>query len=74
MRFAPCLMRKQHADQILLYATSFIGLFYILTVTIGFGAAVLVGPKVVEGVDTAATWPARCLPRRSSETIVSSGP
>lgn len=32
-------------------ATGFIGYFYILTVTIGFGAAVLVGQKVIMGVD-----------------------
>src|SRR5512143_4243909 len=31
------------------YATGFIGYFYILTVTIGFGAAVLVGQKVIMG-------------------------
>ena len=33
------------------YATAFIGYFYILTVTIGFGAAVLVGQKVIMGID-----------------------
>ena len=33
------------------YATGFIGYFYILTVTIGFGAAVLVGQKVIIGID-----------------------
>jgi cation/acetate symporter len=33
------------------YATGFIGYFYILTVTIGFGAAVLVGQKVIMGID-----------------------
>jgi cation/acetate symporter len=33
------------------YATGFIGYFYILTVTIGFGAAVLVGQKVITGID-----------------------
>ncbi len=33
------------------YATGFIGYFYILTVTIGFGAAVLVGRKVIMGID-----------------------
>jgi cation/acetate symporter len=33
------------------YATGFIGYFYILTVTIGFGAAVLVGKKVIMGID-----------------------
>jgi len=33
------------------YATGFIGYFYILTVTIGFGAAVLVGQKIIIGID-----------------------
>ncbi len=33
------------------YATAFIGYFYILTVTIGFGAAVLVTQKVIMGID-----------------------
>ena len=32
-------------------ATGFIGYFYILTVTIGFGAAVLVGQKIIMGID-----------------------
>ena len=33
------------------YATGFIGYFYILTVTIGFGAAVIVGQKLIMSVD-----------------------
>ncbi|HTR44708.1 MAG TPA: sodium/solute symporter [Thermodesulfovibrionales bacterium] len=33
------------------YATGFIGYFYILTITIGFGAAVLVTQKVIMGID-----------------------
>ncbi|MGC2062720.1 MAG: sodium/solute symporter [Thermodesulfovibrionales bacterium] len=33
------------------YATGFIGYFYILTVTIGFGSAVLVGQKVIMSID-----------------------
>lgn len=33
------------------FATGFIGYFYILTVTIGFGAAVLVTQKVIMGID-----------------------
>ena len=33
------------------YATGFIGYFYILTVTIGFGAAVIVGQKVITSID-----------------------
>ena len=33
------------------YATGFIGLFYLITFILGFGAAVLVGRDVVRGVD-----------------------
>lgn len=33
------------------YATGFIGLFYLITFILGFGAAVLVGRDVVKGVD-----------------------
>jgi len=33
------------------YATGFIGYFYILTVTIGFGAAVIVGQKIITSID-----------------------
>lgn len=33
------------------YATGFIGYFYILTVTIGFGAAVIVGQKIIMSID-----------------------
>jgi Na+(H+)/acetate symporter ActP len=33
------------------YATGFIGYFYILTVTIGFGAAILVGQNVIMSID-----------------------
>src|SRR5574342_1023568 len=33
------------------YATGFIGYFYILTVTIGFGSAVLVGPEAIRQVE-----------------------
>lgn len=33
------------------YATGFIGYFYILTVTIGFGAAALVGQEIITGID-----------------------
>jgi len=41
----------QAARKSVFYATGFIGYFYILTVTIGFGAAVLVGQKVIMGID-----------------------
>src|SRR5688500_20181615 len=33
------------------YATGLIGLFYLLTFILGFGAMVLVGPDVITGVD-----------------------
>ena len=33
------------------FATGFIGYFYILTVTIGFGAAVIVGQKLIMSID-----------------------
>ncbi|MEW6117053.1 MAG: sodium/solute symporter [Nitrospirota bacterium] len=41
----------REARKSVFYATGFIGYFYILTVTIGFGAAVLVGQKIIMGVD-----------------------
>ena len=41
----------KEARKSVFYATGFIGYFYILTVTIGFGAAVLVTQKVIMGVD-----------------------
>jgi cation/acetate symporter len=41
----------KEARKSVFYATGFIGYFYILTVTIGFGAAVLVTRNVIMGVD-----------------------
>jgi cation/acetate symporter len=41
----------QEARKSVFYATGFIGYFYILTFTIGFGAAVLVGQDVIKGID-----------------------
>src|SRR5208337_2391111 len=41
----------KEARKSVFYATGFIGYFYLLTVTIGFGAAVLVTQKVIMGVD-----------------------
>ena len=41
----------QAARKSVFFATGFIGYFYILTVTIGFGAAVLVTQKVIIGID-----------------------
>jgi cation/acetate symporter len=41
----------KEARKSVFYATGFIGYFYILTATIGFGAAVLITQKVIVGVD-----------------------
>jgi cation/acetate symporter len=41
----------REARKSVFYATGFIGYFYILTVTIGFGSAVLVGQKIIMGID-----------------------
>jgi cation/acetate symporter len=43
------------------YATGFIGYFYILTVTIGFGAAILVGKKIITGIDAGGNMAAPLL-------------
>jgi cation/acetate symporter len=50
MRFYTVPDAKE-ARKSVFFATGFIGYFYILTVTIGFGAAVLVGTKVITGID-----------------------
>ncbi len=50
MRFYTVPNAKE-ARKSVFYATGFIGYFYILTVTIGFGAAVLVGQKIIMGID-----------------------
>jgi len=50
MRFYTVPDAKE-ARKSVFYATGFIGYFYILTVTIGFGAAVLVGQKVIMSID-----------------------
>ncbi|MDA8432662.1 MAG: sodium/solute symporter [Nitrospiraceae bacterium] len=50
MRFYTVPDAKE-ARKSVFYATGFIGYFYILTVTIGFGAAVMVGQKVIMGID-----------------------
>jgi cation/acetate symporter len=50
MRFYTVPDAKQ-ARKSVFVATGFIGYFYILTVTIGFGAAVLVGQKIIMGID-----------------------
>ncbi len=50
MRFYTVPDAKQ-ARKSVFVATGFIGYFYILTVTIGFGAAVLVGQKAIMAID-----------------------
>ncbi|MGA2192901.1 MAG: sodium/solute symporter [Nitrospirota bacterium] len=50
MRFYTVPNAKE-ARKSVFYATGFIGYFYILTFTIGFGAAILVGKDVIMGID-----------------------
>jgi cation/acetate symporter len=50
MRFYTVPDAKE-ARKSVFYATGFIGYFYILTVTIGFGAAALLGSKVIMAID-----------------------
>jgi len=50
MRFYTVPNAKE-ARKSVFYATGFIGYFYILTFTIGFGAAVLVGKDIIMGID-----------------------
>ncbi|MGX9726253.1 MAG: sodium:solute symporter family transporter [Candidatus Electronema sp. VV] len=51
----------REARKSVFYATGFIGYFYILTVTIGFGAAVLVGKDVIMGIDKGGNMAAMVL-------------
>jgi cation/acetate symporter len=50
MRFYTVPNAKE-ARKSVFYATGFIGYFYILTFTIGFGAAVFVGQDIIKGMD-----------------------
>jgi cation/acetate symporter len=50
MRFYTVPNAKE-ARKSVFYATGFIGYFYLLTFTIGFGAAVLVGRDLIMGID-----------------------
>lgn len=50
MRFYTVPNAKE-ARRSVFWATGFIGYFYILTFTIGFGAAVLVGREMIAGID-----------------------
>ena len=51
----------REARKSVFYATGFIGYFYILTVTIGFGAAVLVGKDVIMSIDKGGNMAALAL-------------
>jgi len=51
----------QTARKSVFYATGFIGYFYILTVTIGFGAAVLVGKDFIMSIDKGGNMAALAL-------------
>ena len=56
------------ARKSVLYATGFIGYFYCITVTIGFGAMALIlgSIKTSPASTRAATWRPRCSPRSSA--------
>jgi Na+(H+)/acetate symporter ActP len=62
MRFYTVPDAKQ-ARKSVFVATGFIGYFYIRTVTSGFGAAVLVGQKVIMGIDKGGNMAGPCSPR-----------
>jgi cation/acetate symporter len=66
MRFYTVPDAKQ-ARKSVFVATGFIGYFYILTVTIGFGAAVLVGQKIITGTWRRRSWRRRSGARRFSD-------
>ncbi|MGR0481381.1 MAG: sodium:solute symporter family transporter [Candidatus Electronema sp. V4] len=51
----------REARKSVFYATGFIGYFYILTVTIGFGAVVLVGKNVIMDIDKGGNMAAMVL-------------
>jgi cation/acetate symporter len=68
MRFYTVPDAKQ-ARKSVFYATGFIGYFYILTVTIGFGAAVLVGQKVIMGIDKGGNMAAPLLAEALGGTV-----
>ena len=51
----------REARKSVFYATGFIGYFYILTVTIGFGAAVLVGKEFITKIDAGGNMAALTL-------------
>lgn len=51
----------REARKSVFYATGFIGYFYILTVTIGFGAAILVGKTFITSIDAGGNMSALAL-------------
>jgi cation/acetate symporter len=54
----------REARKSVFYATGFIGYFYILTVTIGFGAAILVGKAFITSIDAGGNMSALALAER----------
>ena len=68
MRFYTVPDAKE-ARKSVFYATGFIGYFYILTVTIGFGAAVLVGQKIIIGIDKGGNMAAPLLAETLGGTV-----
>lgn len=68
MRFYTVPDAKE-ARKSVFYATGFIGYFYILTVTIGFGAAVLVGQKIITGIDMGGNMAAPLLAEALGGTV-----
>ena len=60
MRFYTVPNAKE-ARKSVFYATGFIGYFYILTVTIGFGAAILVGKAFITSIDAGGNMSALAL-------------
>ena len=60
MRFYTVPNAKE-ARKSVFYATGFIGYFYILTVTIGFGAAILVGKTFITSIDAGGNLSALAL-------------
>jgi len=60
MRFYTVPNAKE-ARKSVFYATGFIGYFYILTVTIGFGAAILVGKTFITSIDAGGNMSALAL-------------
>ncbi len=59
----------REARKSVFYATGFIGYFYILTVTIGFGAAVLVGKDFIMSIDKGGNMAALTLAEFNGGTL-----